>query len=235
MPNEKQTQVIVAEQVFEARFVPTASFLDVRGNIADHVSTAIGLAHWAVSENTINFRDKPDKAEATGAFLSFRNAGFFAYDPPTRNFFEDKAESFWKSILGLKQFNVPRITRLGVRTKAFLMLDPSFAEIEHKLRAKLLASAIESVVGVPILDSMVVVDFEESEYKVRMQMGPMHKGEVGKALQFDSPHFASAGLFIDCDVYSEKVSEPPQIGKVIRSASKLSWAKADRFFDQIGL
>lgn len=116
-PDEK---LMLAEQVLEVRYVPSGSFLDVRGYVADYIRESGFLPHWKIDTNVVSFRDKPDKAEKEGAFAGYRNAGYFAYDPETRNYFVDRAGAFWRTLLKNKHYTLPALERFGARSKVFL-------------------------------------------------------------------------------------------------------------------
>ena len=235
MPKGEQTQLIIAEHLFEARFRPIGSFLDVRGHVADHVSAAFGIPQWRIDQHTINFHDVNEGIDKIGAFVSFRNAGLEAHDAPTRNFFEDKAEAFWKAFQSFSGFEIPQINRLGVRTKAFLKLDLPFEKIEQTLTSKLLTSDAVSIFGSKPADFGVVVGLEEKGLKLRIQLGPFKKKEVQQFFRFKSEHFESAGVLVDCDVYSDELQDAHSVPKNIRAGAKLAWLKTDNIFDKLGL
>ena len=111
---------MLAEHVFEARHAPSGSFLDVRGYVADYIKSEGVLPHWKIDTNVVNFRDEPDSVKRDAAFTGFKSAGYVVYNPETRNYFSDKAGSFWKTLIKNNHYKVPEITRFGARTKAFM-------------------------------------------------------------------------------------------------------------------
>ena len=114
---KKEEKFIVSEHVLEIRHQASGRFLDVRNDVADHIKGADLFPHWQIETNVVNFRDAPQKPEKIGAFAWFKSAGIFVYDPETRNYFEDKAGKFWKTLLKNQFYNVPDITRFGCKTR----------------------------------------------------------------------------------------------------------------------
>ena len=62
----------------------------------------------------------------------------------------------------------------------------------------------------------------------------MHENEVGNFFSYESTHFESAGVFIDCDVYSSVPMDASEVTKSIKNATRLAWTKADNYFAKLG-
>ena len=75
MAKNANEKLMLAEQILEVRYVPSGSFLDVRGYVADYIRDSGFLPHWKIDSNVVNFRDKPNGVQKEGAFAGFRNAG----------------------------------------------------------------------------------------------------------------------------------------------------------------
>jgi hypothetical protein len=91
---KESEKLIITEHTLEIRHQASGSFLDNRGFVADYIRSHGLFPHWQIDSNIINFRDGPNKPEKLGAFVGYKSAGFFAFDPDTRNYFEDKACQF---------------------------------------------------------------------------------------------------------------------------------------------
>jgi len=228
-------KVIVTEHVLEVRHQATGRFLDVRGYVADHIKGADIFQHWEIDSNVVNFRDAPKKAESVGAFAGFKSAGVFVYDPDTRNFFEDKAGKYWRTLVKNQFYTLPELTRFGCRTKAFLNSEKSFEEINSKVYAKFFKEEFQRLVGKQEKDFQVVVEFSINEFDVRLVIGPIHKKEAGRYFGFESEHFAETGLFIDIDIYKTQHCQQSEIPNLTKKAMKIAWDKIDKISFAVGL
>lgn len=235
MPSRKDEKLMLAEQVLEVRHIACGSFLDVRGYVADFVRDSGFLPHWNIDTNVVNFRDKPDKAEKEGAFAGYRSAGYFVYDPPTPNYFCDRAGAFWKIILKNGHYTLPTIERFGARTKVFLPSDKSFEEIYKSVYSALYTDRSKDLFGGTEKDVQFIVELKESDFEVRMSGGPIHTGEAQKYLGFTSEHLSKAGFFVDVDFHrTEKVTND-DIPRLLKTAVELTWAKIERLGAAVGV
>jgi hypothetical protein len=235
MATKHEDKLMVAEQILEVRYTPSGSFLDVRGYVADYIRENGFLPHWKIDINVVSFRDKPEKAEKEGAFAGYRNAGYFVYDPQTRNFFVDRSGSFWRTLMKNEHYKIPDIERFGARTKVFLPSEKSFEDINKHVFETLYTDMTRKVLGGTQTDVQFVVDLKEDDFDVRVSGGPIHEKEVGKYLSFDSKHFEKTGLFIDLDYNKAKNVKHDDVTKLLRAAVELTWAKVERIAAAIGV
>ncbi|TRY30332.1 hypothetical protein [Aliiglaciecola sp. M165] len=232
---KNQEKVIVSEHVLELRHHATGRFLDVRGYVADHIKGAELFPHWQIDSNVVNFRDAPQKPEKVGAFAGFKSAGLFVYDPDTRNFFEDKAGKFWKTLSKNQFYTVPGITRFGCRTKVFLNSEKKFEEINSILYSKFFTDDFKNLIGEKEKDLQVVIELVVGELELRVTCGPIHKDEASRYFSFQSDHFSDTGIFLDIDVYKTKNVSHADVLSLTKKAMKLSWDKIDSFVSRVGL
>lgn len=235
MAKKQEEQLMLAEQIFEVRYTPSGSFLDVRGYVADYVRENGFLPHWQIEANVVNFRDKADKVQKEGAFAGYRNAGYLVYDPETRNFFVDRGSAFWRLLHKNQHYKLPSIERFGARTKVFLPSELSFEEINARVFRTLYTDRAREVLGGTETDVQFIVELKEEDFEVRVSGGPIHKNEVSRYLAFQSPHFEKAGLFVDLDYYRTAGLVPEGIPRLLKAAVDLTWAKVERLAAAIGV
>lgn len=236
MPKTEREKIMLAEHILEIRHAAVGAFLDVRGFIADYIRNEGFFPHWTIETNVINFRDKPNEVKTEGAFVGYKNAGFVCFDPPTRNFFTDRASAFWKLLIKNNHYKIPEPPlRFGARTKIFIPSSLSFEEINNRLFEQFFTDKAKSLVGGKEKDLQFTIDLKEGIYDVRLDSGPLHKDEAEAHFSFESDHFKQCALFLDIDC---SVTEKLSLGDVpdlLRKAVELTWEKADRFASGIGL
>lgn len=227
MRTKKEDQVMVNEHVLEVRFRPSGTFVDKRGLIADYIVEKGQFSYWRIETNVVNFQDMEGGIKRVGGFVSFRNVGYVAYDPQTKNFFEDKAISFWKDFLSNPHFDLPLITRFGLRTKTFITSNSNFESLESKMFSKFFRTDVEDIVGGKRSDLQIVFDLSEDNFKSRLLLGPLHKDEANRHFSFSSEHFKATGTYIDCDIYQEKTVNQSEVPLLVKKAMELVWQKID--------
>jgi len=226
---------MLAEQVMEVRYLPSGSFLDVRGYVADYIRDSGFLPHWKIEANTVQFRDQPDKVLKEGAFAGYRNAGYLSYDPPTRNFFMDRGLLFWRTLEKNKHYPIPSIERFGARTKVFLPSLHTFDQLNQSVFATIYTDKARDVFGVKETDVQFIVEGKEEDFEVRLFGGPIHKDEVNQHLPFESEEFAKPGLFLDIDFYRTTSLKSEDIPRLLRSVIDLTWKKVESLAEVIGV
>ena len=235
MPKKQDEKLMLAEQVLEVRYTPSGSFLDVRGYIADYVRESGFLPHWNIEPNVVSFRDKPDKVQKEGAFAGYRNAGYLVYDPQTRNFFIDRASSFWRILQKNQHYKLPPLERFGTRTKVFLPSDKSFEDINRSVFQTLYTEKTREVIGGTETDVQFIIELKEHEFDVRVSGGPVHKDEVQRYLSFDSKEFEKTGFFVDLDFYRTDGLKHDEIPRLLRVAIDLTWTKVENLATALGV
>ncbi len=235
MAKKGEENLMVVEQIFEARYIPSGSFLDVRGYVADYIRESGFLPHWKIDSNVVNFRDKPDRVLKEGAFAGFRSAGYFAYDPETRNFFIDRASAFWRTLLKNQHYKIPTLERFGARTKVFLPSNKSFEEINHSVYHTFYSDKAREMVGGAEKDVQFIVELRDQGFEGRISGGPIHKNEAGRYLGFESKEFERAGFYIDVDFYRTVDLKHDDVSKLLRAAVDLAWAKVEKLAAAIGV
>lgn len=235
MVKKDKEKVMLAEHILEVRHKASGSFLDVRGNVADYIHDRGLFPHWKIDTNVVNFRDLPDKVKLEGAFIGYKNAGYFVYNPETRNYFVDRAGAFWRSLLENEIYKIPPVTRFGARTKVFLPSKKSFNKINKAIYETFFTENIRSVVGGKENDVQFIIELTESKFEVRLSGGPVREGEVNKYLSFESDHFSKCGLFLDLDYYKTQDINHDSIPTLIKEGINLTWEKVERLATALGL
>ena len=235
MVKKEQEKLMLAEHVLEVRHAASGSFLDVRGYVADYIRDSGHLPHWKIEANVVNFRDTPNEVKQEGAFAGYKSAGYMVYNPETRNFFVDRAGSFWRTLLKNNHYKVPDITRFGARTKVFLPSIKSFEEINAIIFDTFYTQQARDLIGGKEKDVQFVIDLSEDEFNVRLSGGPIHENEVGNYLNFDSEEFKKCGLFLDLDYSKVSGIDHKNIPSLLKKAIPLTWDKIENIAATLGL
>ncbi len=231
----KNEEIIVTEHIVEIRHFACGRFLDVRGNVADHILSNELFPHWQIGANVVNFRDAPDKPVKFGAFTGYKSAGFYAFDPETRNLFQDKAGKFWTVLIKNQFYPIPDITRFGCRTKAFLNSDKSFEVINNSLYGKFFSTEFKDLIGKEVIDLQIVVDLIIKSFTVKITCGPIHKDEAQRYFNFNSKHFSQTGIYLDIDVFKTNQVAHKDVPILIKQAMQVIWEKIDKISKGVGL
>lgn len=235
MTRKWDDKLMLAEQIFELRYTPSGSFLDVRGFVADYIRDSGFLPHWKIDPNTVNFRDGAEKIEREGAFAGYRHAGYVVYDPETRNFFIDRANLFWKTLQENKHYTIPSLTRFGARTRVFLPSGKTFDEINSNAFQALYTDKAREVLGGTETDVQFVVELKEDVFDVRVSGGPIRPNEARRYFGFKSDKFEKAGFFLDLDYHRAEQLKHQDIRRLLHKAVSLTWEKVERLATAIGV
>ncbi len=235
MVKSKTDKIMLAEHVLEVRHAPAGTFLDVRGYIADYVRHNGLFPHWKIDSNVVNFRDDSKTVKSEGAFIGYKSLGYVSLNPQTRNYFVDRATSFWKSLLKNERYEIPEPTRFGARTKIFMPLPHTFGEINKVLFEALFTEKARSLIGGKETDFQFIVELREDVFDVRIVGGPIHKDEAGQFFQFESDRFKQCGLFLDIDYFKTDGLALSNVPKLLKDAINLTWHKAEQIASDVGL
>jgi hypothetical protein len=220
-------KVMIAQHGLEIRHEPSGSFLDVRGYVADYIRNNGYFPHWKIESNVVTFRDMPDKVKLDGAFAGYKSAGYLVYNPETRNYFVDKASSFWKALLNNSHYKIPKVTRFGCRTLIFVPTEMSFEKMNNLIFEAFFSEKVHSFIGGKETDLQFIINFNEGKFEVRLSGGPLHEKEAANYMNFESDYFNKCGLFLDVDYYKTKSIDHSLITKLLHEAVQLSWQKIE--------
>jgi hypothetical protein len=235
MINVGKEKIILAEHVLEVRHVASGTFLDVRGYVADYIRQNRFFPHWQIDATVISFRDEPDTIKTEGAFVGYKSAGYVTLNPFTRNYFFDRASSFWDLLLKNSRYKIPEPTRFGTRTKLFFPSSHGFDEINKAMFEGLFTEKARSLVGGKETDLQFTIELKEDVFDVRVVGGPIHKDEAKKYFQFDSEQFNQCGLFLDIDYFKTDGLSLSNVPRLLKTAINLTWEKAEKIASGVGL
>jgi hypothetical protein len=235
MPKADREKLMAAEHVLEVRHDASGAFLDLRGYIADYIQKAGVFNHWKIDTNVVNFRDDEERLKAEGAFVGYKSAGYVVLDSPTRNYFPERASSFWRTLVNNGRYTLPPLLRFGARTKAFVPSSLTFDQINKKLFEGFFAEPTWTLIGGQQKDLQFTIEFLEREFEARLTAGPIHENEASQYFAFESEHFKKPGLFLDLDYYKTKKITVEQVPMLLSSAAKLTWTKIEGIADTLGL
>ncbi|MGA9365577.1 MAG: hypothetical protein WBW16_14530 [Bacteroidota bacterium] len=231
----KVDRVVVTEHILEVRHAAVGSFLDVRGFVADYVRESGFLPHWKIDSNVVAFRDKPKKPFGETAFAGYKSFGYTSQNPPTKNFFQDRAGVFVRLILKNQHYNIPELTRFGCRAKAFLPCDLDFATLNKRIHDSFFSTDFQKSVANKPTDILVVSEFDHSAFSGRISFGPMHKDEVSNQFEFQSEYFSSVGLFLDIDYFLTESVVASSLQKHLKESMTHIWGKIDGISKILGV
>lgn len=170
-----------------------------------------------------------------GAFAGYKSAGLYTFDPDARNYFEEKAGQFWKTLIKNQFYTIPELQRFGCRTKAFLNCSKTFEEINDKLYNKFFTEEFRILVGDKEKDLQIVVNLISGKFQINLTCGPIHKNEANNFFNFKSDHFEDTGIFLDIDVYIANGIQNSMIPSLVKEAMVITWTKIDSISKSVGL
>jgi hypothetical protein len=233
--SKNKERMIVTEHVLEIRHQASGRFLDIRGYVADHFRSNELFPHWQIDSNVVQFRDDPKTPKKIGAFAGYKSAGLYTFDPETRNYFEDKAGQFWKTLSKNQFYTIPEIERFGCRTKAFLNCSEDFENINERLYKKFFTEEFRVLIGEKEKDLQIVINLNAGKFLLNLTCGPIKKNEANNYFNFKSDHFNHTGIFLDIDVYLLKDIQSSKIFSLVKEAMSLTWEKIDNISKSIGI
>lgn len=232
---KEKKQEFMAEEVTEIRYKPQGAFFTEQGRIADYMLDQGQFAHWSIEREMVKFSDSAvTNEQQIAGFVGYKNAGYIAFDPPTYNFFSDKAVSYWKTLEKYPTYKIGAVTRMGLRNRSFFPSDKEFRALERTMFSAIASPSLTASLGGDRTDFAFVVNLDEKGYKFRIQIGVMKPGEAQAHFQKKSKLYDKCGLYVDIDVYKEGQMKSSDVVEFIRSASSLSWAKANILADMAG-
>lgn len=235
MSKAERDKIMVTEHILEVRHAAVGTFLDVRGFIADYIRNTGIFPHWNIDATVVNFRDQSDAIKCEGAFVGYKSAGYVVLNPQTRNFFTDRASSFWKQLVKNSHYKIPEPIRFGARTKLFVPSHQSFEEINTALFESFFTEKARSLIGGKETDMQFTIELKEDVYNVRIIGGPLQKDEANRYFQFESEHFKKSGLFLDIDFFKTDNLSLDKTPTLLKQAVDLTWQKAEKIASGIGL
>lgn len=236
MQEEKDfSNMMLVEHILEVRHYASGKFLDVRGYVADYIRSTELFPHWQIDENTINFRDDPKQIIRDGAFASYKAAGYVVYNPQTKNYFVDKASSYWKKLTKNQHYNLPDPTRFGARTKVFIPVNKPFDEIHSLVFDTFYNPLTKELVGDTINDIQFTFNLNANDFNIKISGGPVHSNEVAKYMSFNADEFKSEGIYLDLDYSKVTNLDNKDITKFLKSAIESTWQKIDNITSKLGV
>lgn len=198
-----RTSATPTEVTFEIRYRPNPRVLDVRGEWADDLSSHLTLPHWNIVENRVDIfsSDKQDHA-----FVSFRNAGMVVQNPPTENYFSDKAVRFVKRLLSFPVMGSSlHVERIGLRYKQAIPYDLTFEALVAQLTASYIRLSPEletAMLGARLEDMGAPLNFVDSVGHFNTVVGPMKEEQFKQSFRSDQ-NLPAVGVFVDVDYWDQ--------------------------------
>lgn len=235
MSKIRTEKIMLAEHVLEVRHAASGKFLDIRGYLADFIRQKAVFPNWTIDTNVVSFRDESDAIKKEGAFVGYKSAGYVALNPETRNYFIERASSFWNLLTTNVHYPIPEPVRFGTRTKLFVPSDQSFDEINKTMFEELFTEKARSLVGGRETDMQFTINLKEDVFDVSISGGPIHTDEAKKYFQFNSDKFSQCGLYLDIDYFKTTELSVSHVPKLLKKAIELTWQKAEQIASGVGL
>lgn len=224
----------ITEQIFEARYAASGTFLDIRGCIADYIKASKLFPYWNIDSNIVRFRDSQKKPKSDSAFIGYKSCGYIVFNASTKNYFTDKSKKFWKILNENKHYEISDLSRLGIRTKVFFPLAKEFEEIRDIIYSYFFTETSRKLVGDSVEDFQLVIDYKEENFKVFLRGGPVKEGEAKRYFNFESEEFKANGLFLDLDFFKTGDIPYKNVSNLVERAIEMTWRKLDTIFNSLG-
>lgn len=235
MPKNNNERTYITEHILELRHEATGNFLDCRGFIADYIKKNGLFPHWSIIENSVSFFDTEKGINDVGAVVSYNRVCFLSYDPSTENYFEQKALQFWKTLQNNKHYIIPTIERFGARTKCYVPSKLSFIEISKRINTEFFNEKLAITIGAKPTDLQIVLDLKDSDFQIRIILGPVRENEAGRYFSFKSDEFGQGGIYIDVDYFQAEKIPHDHVKSLLAKTMKLVWPKIERITNAIGI
>jgi hypothetical protein len=226
-------KIMISQHILEVRHEASGTFLDVRGFVADYIKNNGHFPHWKIDANIVNFRDEAERANRQGAFIGYNRAGYFVNNPDTRNYFVDKASSFWKALIKNGHYTLPKVTRFGCRTLVFIPTNIGFEKLNDIIFTTFYTEKARSFIKGKQTDLQFFFDLIEEEFNVNMSGGPFHEKEALNHMPFESEHFEKCGLFLNLDYYKNSDFDNSSVPQLLNKAIQLSWNKIENIANSL--
>lgn len=222
------------EHVFELRFRPNAQIIDFRGELAETISSHLGLPHWGIGRDRVDIFDASQRHRA---FVSFRNLGYTVKDTSLASYFPDKAAKFLSYLTTLKLFSGRfAVQRVGVRSQFAWSLPFGFEEALGRITSRYcgLTNDATEVIGARIVDFNPAVNFRDEHGFFDTQFGAMTNEEVKRYLG-GRDSYPDIALYYDIDYWrtGEDEWKAEQILQFLRTTARAGWERADKLFGLI--
>lgn len=231
----KVEKIMVTEHVVEIRHAAVGSFLDVRGFVADYVRDSKFLPHWKIDSNVVSFTDSATSVDKEGSFAGYKSFGYFTYNPPTKNFFQDRATSFIKLLLKNEHYKIPSGTRFGCRTKVFIPCEKDFDTLNQLLYNNFLSQNLTDIIGQKGKDFELILDYKDKGYDARLILSPVNKDDIKSRMSFESEHFTKQGLYIDFDYFKIDNIDNTKLQIMLKETMGFIWEKVDSITHKLGI
>ncbi|MDP3024134.1 MAG: hypothetical protein Q8O10_01210 [candidate division Zixibacteria bacterium] len=216
---------VISHHIFEMRFKPNARILDFPGQWTEYLSAEMNLPDWRIDITRMDLYDNKNQA-----FLSFKNCGFVSALPDTKNYFEDQASKFLRTIFKLKEFKSTPVTRLGVRSTFLNPYPGDFKSLFEKYKSKVIKPADETMraLGGELIDIGVPLNFKDGDAYFNTMSGPMTSLQIKRFFPIIET-VPEVGLFFEIDYFKENIGEPEveQLVLILKTFSQRSWQKME--------
>lgn len=223
---------IISDHILEIRFEPMGFFLEKRGEVADAIKGSGQFKHWSITPNRVDFwNEEKREDDPESGFISFRNCGYQVHNPPTRNYFPERAGRFLKSVEENVRIKIPQVSRIGVRARFFCGSSLGFNEIRDRFYKSFYGSLDSTLFDGQVEDVGAVLNFRRGGLYFNIGSGPMMKDQAATLIRsVKEEEFPASGLFLDFDCFLKDLGKQ-DLGRITREIRELHdecWVRLDK-------
>lgn len=231
---QQEDRGLISEHLLEVRYKANAHVLDLRGEWAAAISAEMELPHWGIIENRI---DIFSKGNTERAFAGHKNCGYIVFNPPTPNFFPDRAGRFLSFLLQRDGFQCPlHVLRLGVRSKFITPYGPGFDDLRDRFASRYigLKEQARELLDATLIDIGAPLNFADALGNFNTYAGPMQKKQMTDFIE-RNVDFPEVGLYFDIDYWRRPqaaMNEREIIG-LMKSFASTAWERNQKLSELI--
>lgn len=227
----------LCENVLEIRYEPNSLFFDKRGELARELKDLLGVAHWKIGQDRVEFFDESEDAER--AFLSYNNFGYILKNAKTRDCFQDKMTNFLEQIYSLSYFKtLDSIIRIGTRMRSCKKAKMDFNKLLDLYILKYcgLNPDYKAKLDATLVDIGGNANFKDSIGRFNTVSGPMGEEQLKEffGIEKGAPRVA---LYYDIDYFyvpekEERISED-DVKEKVNAFCKKNSDRSEEFYRSI--
>jgi hypothetical protein len=228
---------IVSDHILEIRFEPMGAFLEKRGEVADAVKENGQFKHWSITSNRVDFwNEEKREDDPESGFISFRNCGYQVHNPPTRNYFPERAGRFLKSVEENARIKIPPVSRIGVRARFLCGSVLGFDEIRDRFYRSFYGNLDSGLFDGLVEDVGATLNFRRDSLYFNTSSGPMMKDQATTLIRsVKEEEFPASGLFLDIDCFLRDLGKQDlsRITREVRELHDECWVRLDKLKELI--
>lgn len=237
--SQKLIKEELSEFIFEIRFKPVPSILDLRGELTNKLSALTNLEHWAISQNRIDVHDHkedPEKAMER-CFISFKNAGWLIRGNHNHRQFIKNCKSlinFWFSKDEIFDKGMVKPLRIGVKFKYGDKYLGSFESLLSLYKNRYLSPSdnIQSIFNASLKDIGGFLALKGDDgMEIQTMSGPMQNDQIKKYFPFvENPPETILYFEIDSSMSPTESLHYKRVENLVEDLIENNWASHSKLY-----